>query len=205
MQDMFLSTLHRQDMFISALAQLEIEPFASLPFFSEAEISAMIAQTDALSFRKARETVGNNVFQDFDICFPAPLTGDFQACAKLLEDMVRHAGTHNPSLCEGRFVINDFAIQKYLAGSKGIGIHKDGLRYRNFVFIITLAGISELFCCADRQGAHPVVIDDRPGRLVILPAPGFSGLKDENNRPLHGVRAVTEGRLSIGFRQERKQ
>ncbi|MGB1440853.1 MAG: hypothetical protein ACPG71_02700, partial [Candidatus Puniceispirillaceae bacterium] len=79
---MFLSTPHRQDMFISALAQLEIQPFASLPFFSEAEISAMIAQTDALSFRKARETVGNNVFQDFDICFPAPLTGDFQACAK---------------------------------------------------------------------------------------------------------------------------
>jgi len=199
---MFSSSSRKRQNFITALAQLEQRRFASLPFFSKSEISAMIAQTQTLSFRKARELVGKDVFQDFDICFPAPLNGHFQACAHMLEDMVRHAGVNSPHLFEGEFVINDFAIQKYPAGSKGIGIHKDGLRYRNFVFIITLAGVSELFTCTDRQGSSPVIIDDRPGRLVILPAPGFSGLKDEQHRPLHGVRSVTQARLSIGFRQE---
>jgi len=201
---MFLSSSRKRQNFISALAQLEQRRFASLPFFSKSEISAMIAQTQTLSFRKARELVGKDVFQDFDICFPAPLTGHFQACALLLEDMVRYAGKNSPNLYEGEFVINDFAIQKYPEASKGIGVHKDSVKYRNFVFIITLAGISELFTCSDRQGANPVVIDDRPGRLVILPAPGFYGLSDDADRPLHGVRAVTKSRLSIGFRQEFK-
>jgi len=201
---MFLATSSKRTAFISAISQLEAQNFAAIPFFSDAEISAMITQAHTLEFRKARETAGNNVFQDFDICFPAPLIGHFQACALLLEDMVRYAGKNSPNLYEGEFVINDFAIQKYPEASKGIGVHKDSVKYRNFVFIITLAGISELFTCSDRQGANPVVIDDRPGRLVILPAPGFYGLSDDADRPLHGVRAVTKSRLSIGFRQEFK-
>ena len=200
---MFLSTPHRQDMFISALAQLEIQPFASFPFFSEAEISAMIAQTDALSFRKARETVGNNVFQDFDICFPAPLAGSFAKAAHLLQVCCKTLSATHPDLFESVLIINDFAVQNYPAGSNGIGIHKDGLRYRNLVFIITLAGQSDLFICSDRDGGNRQIVADYPGRLVILPAPGLSFLVCPDNRPLHAVDGVTGGRLSIGFRQER--
>ena len=97
--------------------------------------------------------------------------------------------------------LNDFAIQKYPTGSEGIGIHKDGLRYKNIVLIITLAGQSRLFKTQDRDGTHRVAINDVPGRLVMIKAPGFQGMAPEN-RLLHGVDRVTKGRLSIGFRQE---
>ena len=200
--NLFLASDSRKAAFLSSVSQLKTQHFAAIECFSDVEIAAMIAQSETLSFRKAREVAGNNIHQDFDICFPAPLTGHFSDCAKMLEMLVADAALTLPNLCEGSFVINDFAIQKYPKASKGIGIHKDSTKYRNFVFIITLAGTSELFICLDRQGSNAVVIDDRPGRLVILPAPGFYGLENEADRPLHGVRHVTEGRLSLGFRQE---
>ena len=96
-------------------------------------------------------------------------------------------------------------MQSYPAHSRGIGIHKDGLRYRNLVFILTLDGQSELFVCSDRQGTDRQVVPDNPGRLVILPAPGLGYVEQEAQRPFHGVDNVVGGRLSIGFRQEQCQ
>ncbi len=96
--------------------------------------------------------------------------------------------------------LGDFAIQRYPAGSAGIGIHRDGKRYRGLVFIITLAGQSRLFSCATRAGDGRRAIDDRPGRIVILSAEGYAGREGEDARPLHGVDRVSGGRLSLGFR-----
>jgi hypothetical protein len=98
--------------------------------------------------------------------------------------------------------LNDFAIQRYPAGSRGIGIHRDGRRYHGIVIIITLAGISRLASCSDRAGGGRRRIDDRPGRIVLLTASGFDGRDDEDVRPLHTVDQITDGRLSLGFRYE---
>ena len=46
------------------------------------------------------------------------------------------------------------------------------------------------------------VLDDSPGQLLLLAAPGFSGLADPKKRPLHAVDQVTGGRLSLGLRHE---
>ncbi len=100
------------------------------------------------------------------------------------------------------YQINDLAVQDYPAQSKGIGIHRDGLKYRQIVIIITLAGQSRLCLCQDRDGKGISVIDDSPGRLVLLSAPGFAGRDGDNGRALHFVDQVTDGRLSIGLRQE---
>ncbi len=85
-------------------------------------------------------------------------------------------------------------------GAKGIGIHRDGARYRHVVVIVTLDGESRLFTCDDRQGGGKRRIDDRPGRIVLLSASGFDGRNGEEARPLHGVDRVLGGRLSLGFR-----
>ncbi|MDC1120695.1 hypothetical protein OAT72_02375, partial [Alphaproteobacteria bacterium] len=82
----------------------------------------------------------------------------------------------------------------------GIGIHRDGKRYKHIVVIITLAGRSRLFSTATRDGQQRRRIDDRPGRLVLLSADGFAARYDEDSRPLHGVDQVQDGRLSIGLR-----
>ena len=89
-------------------------------------------------------------------------------------------------------------MQNYPSHSRGIGIHKDGLRYRNLVFILTLDGQSELFVCSDRRGTDRQVVPDKPD-LVILPAPGLAYVEQEDQRPFHGVDNVVGGRLSIGF------
>ena len=174
--------------------------FASFAFFTSDEIEAMIAQTSTLSFRTATAVVGNNVHQDMDVCFPAPRIDVFEKCACLLEEVIRKwEGFEKNILAD--FQLNDFAVQRYPAGSKGIGIHKDGLRYKNLVIIITLSGNSRLFYTENRDEAERITIEDNPGRIVLLKATEFGGATHDV-RALHGVDKIETGRLSIGFRFE---
>ena len=190
----------------TALARLAVPSrrWVSLDFFTDAEITALSHLANAQRFRSAQSEIvhrKNRVFQDFDVCFPAPRIGAFDDLAAGLETGLFTAGAmlaRNPF--ETRFQFDDFAIQRYPAGSRGIGIHRDGKRYKHIVVIITLAGQSRLFSTASRTGEIRQRIDDRPGRLVLMSADGFAGRYDEDARPLHGVDCVRTGRLSIGFR-----
>ena len=184
---------------LSALSAPEVT-HCSIPFFTPDEIAAMIADTKGLDFRQAQTVVGNDVHQDMRVCFPAPRMASFAACASLLE-MAVNGWPDRADFIHEPLHLNDFAVQDYPANSKGIGIHKDGLRYKYLVFIITLKGQSRLFHSATREGADRFAIDDRPGQLVMLKAPDFKGF-EADRRLLHGVDQVTEGRLSIGFRHE---
>lgn len=175
----------------------------SLPFFSPDEVAALSLGCRKLPFRKAKAVEGNNVRQDFDICFPAPRTGVFDDCANLLEAAFGACHADAPDLFEAPLRLNDFAVQHYPAGSTGIGVHRDSLQYRNLVCIIALAGTSQFYVCTDRDGAGRQNLDESQGRLVLLSAPGFRGLDDPDKRPLHGVDAVVRGRLSLGFRMTR--
>ena len=107
-----------------------------------------------------------------------------------------------PSPFSTAFNFNDFAIQRYPIGSRGIGVHRDALRYQHIVVIATLAGQSRLFATPRRDCGQRRVIDDRPGRIVLLSAPAFAGREGEAARPLHGVDHVHGGRLSLGLRVE---
>jgi hypothetical protein len=190
----------------NALARLAMPSrrWVSLDFFSDSEITALRHLANAQTFRTAQSEIvhrKNRVFQDFDVCFPAPRIGAFEDLAAELEAGLFAAGAslaNNPF--ETRFQFDDFAIQRYPPGSRGIGIHRDGKRYKNIVVIITLAGQSRLFSSASRTGETRKRINDRPGRLVLLSADGFAGRYNEESRPLHGVDCVRGGRLSIGLR-----
>lgn len=184
---------------LSSLSAPE-QTHCAIPFFTSDEIVTMIADTKGLDFRQAQHVVGNNVHQDMRVCFPAPRIASFAACATLLESAV-NGWSDRANFIKEPIHLNDFAVQDYPANSKGIGIHKDGLRYKYLVFIITLKGQSRLFHTTTRQGAERLAIDDRPGNLVLLKAPDFKGF-DADRRLLHGVDEITEGRLSIGFRHE---
>ena len=203
---MFAITDTRQKKLRRALMRLT-QPsrrWVSLDFFSEAEINVLADLARAQQFRRAQSEIvhrANRVFQDFDVCFPAPRLGVFDDLAAGLESGLFAAGSElaqNPFAIPFRF--DDFAIQRYPAGSRGIGIHRDGKRYKHIVVIITLAGQSRLFSTTSRAGEMRQRINDRPGRLVLLSADGFAGRHDEDARPLHGVDCVRTGRLSIGFR-----
>jgi hypothetical protein len=178
--------------------------WVSLPFFSENELASITRLAERQKFHSARPEVSfkdNLVFQDFDICFPAPRIDVFDRFANCLETGLYRAGqmiTPSPFLTAFRF--NDFAIQRYAPGSQGIGVHRDGERYKHVVVIATLAGSSRLFATNSRDGLQRRLINDRPGRIVLLSAPLFAGRKSEMARPLHGVDRVHGGRLSLGLR-----
>lgn len=174
--------------------------YVSCAFFHDDEIKAMIDATADLPFRPAQKIVGNGVIQDMDVCFPAPRISVYDDCASLLEEGVNHWRYRADYLPQDIY-LNDFAVQRYPLNSQGIGIHKDGLRYKMLVFIITLAGSSRLFYTNHRQGGKRYAINDTPGRLVILKAPQFKDMADDE-RILHGVDRLAGGRLSIGFRHE---
>ena len=176
----------------------------SLSFLDDAEMRALRDWAGAQEFRKATPVIehkGRRVHQDFDVCFPAPRTGAFNALASLLENAINAAAAAMSTSPLARDVaLDDFAIQRYPPGSSGIGIHRDGKRYHGIVVIVTLDGDSRLFTCADRQGTGRRRVDDRPGRIVLLSAEGFARREGEDARPLHGVDRITGGRLSLGMR-----
>ena len=158
----------------------------SLSFLDRTEVEGFAACSHAV-LRTATPSIeyrGNNVRQDFDVCFPAPRQGVFDRLATCLEMVIGEAcDTMLEPPVTGRLQLNDFAIQRYPKNSCGIGIHRDGRRYRGIVAIVTLAGGSRLFTCDDRDGRNARALDDRPGRIVLLSAPGFAGREAEDARP----------------------
>ncbi len=182
--------------------------WVSFHFLSPDEIACLEALANLQKFRCARPEVGQKtkrVFQDFDICFPAPRIGAFNQCASFLESGLYQAGqTLQEQPFQKPFILNDFAIQRYAPQSRGIGIHRDGIRYKNIVVIIALSGKSRLFATNDRCSKQRQVINDRPGRIVLLSATDFAGREGDAARPLHGVDNISNGRLSLGFRAENK-
>jgi len=181
--------------------------WVSFAFLTENELACLTRQAGRQKFRSARPKVsykGNSVFQDFDICFPAPRIDVFDRFAHCLETGLYQAGQMiTPSPFSTAFNFNDFAIQRYAPGSQGIGVHRDGERYQHIVVIATLAGNSRLFATNSRDGRQRRMINDRPGRIVLLSAPSFAGRKGGEARPLHGVDHVCGGRLSLGLRVEK--
>ncbi len=176
----------------------------SLNFFNSVEISSLNKLAQKQTFRTAQLEVAhkqNRVFQDFDVCFPAPRVEGFEKLAVCLETTLLAVGADLPSNpFTSPFYFDDFAIQRYPIGSRGIGVHRDSKRYKHIVVIITLDGKSRLFSTRNREGVKRRKIDDHPGRLVLLSADGFANRIGEDARPLHGVDRVTGGRLSIGLR-----
>ena len=180
--------------------------WVSFNFLTKDEVACLTKLAERQSFRSARPEISyksNRVFQDFDICFPAPRIDAFDQFAHCLEKGLFQAGQMmTPSPFSTDFWFDDFAIQRYPPGSRGIGVHRDGLRYWHIVVIATLAGKSRLFSTLSRDGGKRRVIDDRPGRIVLLSAPAFAGRTGDVARPLHGVDHVQGGRLSLGLRVE---
>jgi len=178
--------------------------WVSLDFFTAAEIASLTELAQKQAFRTAQAEIkhkANSVFQDFEVCFPAPRMGVFDALATCLEiNLIAAAADLPKTPFSAPFRFDDFAIQRYAPGSRGIGIHRDGKRYKHIVVIITLAGQSRLFSTETRDGLLRKKIDDRPGRLVLLSADGFLDRHDDDARPLHGVDRVFGGRLSVGLR-----
>ncbi len=173
----------------------------SIPFISKPFIFKLIEQASNLHFRKAKTLVGNSVTQDFEVCFPALRDGAIDTLATSIESLFLEAinSLDEPPIKSPKF--NDIAMQRYVSGSVGISPHKDHKKYISVIIIVTLSGRSNFCVCEDRDGINAKILDDRPGNILILPATGFKVINNVFNRPIHFVNNISDGRLSIGLRQ----
>ena len=175
--------------------------YISLKFISNDFLLKLIKQVSTFEYRKAKPVVGNSVSQDFEVCFPAPKIGCIEILSNAIENLLIKSTKliKNPPIQKVQF--NDIAIQKYLPYSSGISPHKDHKKYISVIIIVTLSGKSKFYLCQNRDGSNSQVIDDTPGNIVILPATGFKMINSDFVRPIHFVSDITDGRLSIGLRQ----
>ena len=175
--------------------------YISLKFISNDFLLKLIKQVSTFEYRKAKPVVGNSVSQDFEVCFPAPKIGCIEILSNAIENLFIKSTKliKNPPIQKVQF--NDIAIQKYLPYSSGISPHKDHKKYISVIIIVTLSGKSKFYLCQNRDGRNAQVVDDTPGNIVILPATGFKMINNNFVRPIHFVSDITNGRLSIGLRQ----
>ena len=175
--------------------------YISLKFISNDFLLKLIKQVLTFEYRKAKPVVGNSVSQDFEVCFPAPKIGCIEILSNAIENLFIKSTKliKNPPIQKVQF--NDIAIQKYLPYSSGISPHKDHKKYISVIIIVTLSGKSKFYLCQNRDGRNAQVVDDTPGNIVILPATGFKMINNNFVRPIHFVSDITDGRLSIGLRQ----
>ena len=175
--------------------------YISLKFISNDFLLKLIKQVSTFEYRKAKPVVGNSVSQDFEVCFPAPKIGCIEILSNAIENLFIKSTNliKNPPIQKVQF--NDIAIQKYLPYSSGISPHKDHKKYISVIIIVTLSGKSKFYLCQNRDGRNAQVVDDTPGNIVILPATGFKMINNNFVRPIHFVSDITDGRLSIGLRQ----
>ena len=175
--------------------------YISLKLISNDFLLKLIKQVSTFEYRKAKPVVGNSVSQDFEVCFPAPKIGCIEILSNAIENLFIKSTKliKNPPIQKVQF--NDIAIQKYLPYSSGISPHKDHKKYISVIIIVTLSGKSKFYLCQNRDGRNAQVVDDTPGNIVILPATGFKMINNNFVRPIHFVSDITDGRLSIGLRQ----
>jgi len=99
-----------------------------------------------------------------------------------------------------RWFPNDIAVMRYRPGSKGVSPHRDGLKNRYLVAIVTLQGSAPLAHCANREGTIVQEWETTIGSLVLLRAPGFA-CAQKDDRPFHTVGGPAAGwRCSLTLR-----
>ncbi|MDH3595203.1 MAG: alpha-ketoglutarate-dependent dioxygenase AlkB [Rhodospirillales bacterium] len=187
----------------AALGRLAIENALALPLLGPAERGPLVEAAERLSYRAARPMLGEGertVRQDFELCMTVESGSPFHALAAALERAVAGALARlNPPPLAAPPRFNDLIVQRYRPGSLGITPHRDHIRYRDLVAIVTLAGRARFFLCADRSGCNAREVPIPPGSLLLMRAPGFGGLRD---RPFHMLSDVTETRISLGLRHD---
>lgn len=191
------------DVLMDALSRLSDEHALAMPYLDEAACAALVNCCAELTFRDARPVLGKpgeEVYQDLELTVDIPGNSPLVVLAKRLESDLQNAlDRMEPPPLDYPFVINDFIVQRYLSGRKGITPHRDHVRYRGLVAIIVLGGTGSFWICSDRKGAGRCDIPAPPGSLLLMRAPDFAGHTD---RPFHALSEITETRYSFGMRHD---
>lgn len=198
-----LDDLTCPDALARGLARIDAEDAVSLPLLGARARRRLIGATSRLRYRPARPMVGADteaVHQEFDICMTIPESSLLRTFAATLEGLLNAAlGRLTPAPLDHSLQLNDLVVQRYPKGALGITAHRDHIRYRDLVALVTLSGTARFCLCADRGGSNTREIPSPAGSLLLMRAPGFGSRRD---RPFHFLDRITQPRLSLGLRHD---
>jgi len=185
------------------VAELAARGAMSLPFLGDGLRRALLAEAEGYPYQPSRRVVGsgeNLVVQElvwFDALPESSLFWTFKDAVQALFD--RAFAPLDPYPFATPLVFNEVMLQRYDTGSRGITPHRDHISYINLVCLFVLAGEGRFVVTADRAGRAPHAVDGRPGRAILMRAPGFQG---STFRPFHAVGDITATRYVFGLRHE---
>ena len=191
------------DALADVLSRLGRADALAAPYLDEATRGTLADCCAELAFRDARPVLGapgREVHQDLELTTDIPEDSPLLALAKRLQSDLRAIlDRMEPPPLDYPFVINDFIVQRYTPGRRGITPHRDHARYRGLVAIVVLCGTGRFWVCGNREGVDRRDVPAPPGSLLLMRAPDFSGRTD---RPFHALSDVTETRYSFGMRYD---
>ncbi len=173
----------------------------SLPILSDNFRLALLDEAKQYPLRLVRNTVGlgaNQVSQDMLLHDQLKREGMFAMLTNLFQELFDSALDYN-RFFDDRVVFNDLIVQKYEIGSGGITPHKDRRDYRHIICLFVLSGHGRFYISDNRRKKNKVEIENLPGDVILMPGPGFKGLK---TRPFHFLEDISESRWVFGLRHD---
>ena len=184
-----------------AISTLEYLNAASVPVLSEQFRRALLKEANSYSMRPVRETMGkpgNLVKQKMNVQSELNPDGLFGELATKFQDFFNQS-VSQCGFFDGKAIFNDWMLQKYDVGSYGITPHRDRTDYRYIICLFVIEGQGRFYVSNDRQKNGQREIANLPGDVILLPAPGFKGMKE---RPFHYLEEITEERVVFGLRHD---
>lgn len=193
-------------MLAGALEQLKAQRVVSMQMLSGAVLEELAAAAASLSFRPATYQAGKpeaRVYQEFDYCGAVPALHPVSILGGWFEHRLQGAlmAMTAPPIETG-ITINDVVCQRYHPGDLGITAHRDHIAYTGLITLVVLGGRGRYFVCDDRHGHGRHELDSRPGRVILMPGPGYAGRRD---RPFHLVADISRLRYSVGLRHDSRR
>ncbi len=184
-----------------ALARLRRQDAVSLDVLTEDGRLSLLRAAERLPYRAATPVIGEGdrkVYQDFSLSVAFEPDDLFHRFAKAFGRLVAQAAhSSSPVPLGAAFCFNDLILQRYPVGAGGITPHRDHIKYRELVALISLSGSGRFILSADRAGADPREVPIPQGSALLMVAPGFAGRRD---RPFHALSDITQERYSLGLR-----
>lgn len=188
------------------LEQLKSRRAVSAAMLAGQALDELTAAAARLRFRPAKREVGKpeaRVYQEFDYCGTVPVDHPVRYLAQWFEMRLQRAlALMNEPPVPADFTINDVVCQRYRPGVLGITPHRDHIAYTGLIAVVVLGGRGRYFVCTDRRGNARREIDSAPGRVILMPGPGYAG---RSERPFHMVGDISRLRYSAGLRHDARK
>ncbi|MFT5849620.1 MAG: hypothetical protein ACI9H6_000433 [Patiriisocius sp.] len=159
----------------------------------------LLTELSSTPLEDAKPLVGpHNIKQSYTFTTDFDEQGTFCAVRDVLQTQLN--GTAKDLLSEP-LSFTDLVTQTYTPPCPvGISPHRDGLKYLNIVAVFILEGSGRFCMCDDREGSNPREIQNEPGDLLLMRAPGFGG---GDIQPFHFVNEIKTKRTSFALRHTR--